>query len=57
MAYKNFVVKVGLSPLNWGYRDFGHLSTDGTWFWNLWELMDKFQATLMVQEKDQVVFV
>jgi hypothetical protein len=32
MAYDNFLIEVGLygSPLQWSYKDFGHLSTEST---------------------------
>jgi hypothetical protein len=38
MAYDNFLIEVRLfgSPLHWSYEDFGHLSTESTWFQNLW---------------------
>ncbi len=37
MAYDNVLVEVGLydSPLQWSYSNYGHLSTDATWFHNL----------------------
>ena len=56
MAYENFLMEVGLygSPLDWVYNDFGHLATEGTWFQNLWELMDEFQASLTMQGSDQI---
>ncbi len=40
MAYENFLIEVGLygSPLKWSYSDYGHLTTQSTWFQNLWLL-------------------
>ena len=57
MAYENFLVEVGLygSPLNWNYKDYGHLATKDTWFRNLWELMDDFGASLTMQDADQLL--
>ena len=48
MAYENFLLEVGMygSPLAWSYREFGNLSTGYTWFKNLWQLVDMFQANL-----------
>jgi hypothetical protein len=36
MAYKNFLIKVGLysTPLNSNYYNYGHLATEATWFQN-----------------------
>jgi hypothetical protein len=57
MAYENFLVEYGLygSPLNWNYKDYGHLATKDTWFRNLWELMDEFDASLTMQDVDQLL--
>ncbi len=56
MAYNNFLVEVGLygSPLDWNYGDYGHLSMEDTWFWNLWQLRDTFNAMLTFCAEDQV---
>jgi hypothetical protein len=56
MAYDFFLVEVGLygSPLDWNNGDYGHLSTEDTWFLNLWQLMDTFNATLTFCAEDQV---
>jgi hypothetical protein len=43
------------SPLNWNYKDYGHLATKDTWFRNLWELMDDFGALLTMQDADQLL--
>jgi hypothetical protein len=34
MAYENFLLEVGLysNPLHWSFKDYGHLSTEATWF-------------------------
>ena len=44
MAYENFLIEVGLygSPLNWKYDEYGTLSTEATWFQNLWQLVSIF---------------
>ena len=56
LAYDNFLVEVGLynNPFRWSYMDYGHLSTDLTWFKNLWQLLYCFEAELQIQETDQV---
>ncbi len=55
-AYDNFLMEVCLygSPLDWNYGDYDHFSMEDTWFWNLWRLMDTFNATLTFRAKDQV---
>jgi hypothetical protein len=55
MANDNFLVEVGFygSPLDWNYEDYGHLSTVDTWFCNLWNLTDTFNATLSFRAEDQ----
>ncbi len=54
MANENFILEVGLygSPLAWSYKDFSNLATDFTWFKNLRQLVDIFQANLTFQDKD-----
>jgi hypothetical protein len=56
LAYDNFLVEVGLynNPFRWSYTDYGHLSTDSTWFKNLWQLLYCFEAELQIQETNQV---
>jgi hypothetical protein len=56
LAYDNFLVEVGLynNSFQWSYKDYGHLSTDSTWFKNLWQLLYCFEAELQIQETDQV---
>jgi hypothetical protein len=41
MVFDNFLIEVGLygRPLDWSYKDYGHLSTESTWFNNLWTLV------------------
>jgi hypothetical protein len=48
MAYENFLIEVGLYgiPLQWSCKDFGHLSTESTWFRNLWQLVQLFKVNL-----------
>jgi hypothetical protein len=48
MAYENLLVEVGLYgiPLDWNYEDYGHLSTEATWFHNLWNLTHLLNTTL-----------
>ena len=55
LAYDNFIVEVGLygTPFQWSYKDYGHLSTDSTWFKNLWQLLYTFEAELQIQETNQ----
>ncbi len=38
MVFDNFLIEVGLygSPLYWSHKDYGNLSTESTWFHNLW---------------------
>ncbi len=54
MAYDNFLIEVGLygSPLQWSYKDFGHLSTESTWFQNLWQLVQLFKVDLSFRDED-----
>jgi hypothetical protein len=48
MAFENFLVEVGLysSPLDWNYKDYGHLATEAFWFHNLLNLTHSCNATL-----------
>ncbi len=54
MAYDNFLIEVGLygSPLQWSYKDFGHSSTESTWFQILWQLVQLFKVDLSFQDED-----
>jgi hypothetical protein len=56
MAYNNFLIEVGLygSPLQWSYEDFGHLLTESTWFWNLWQLVQLFKVDLSFRDEDRM---
>ncbi len=56
MAYENFLVEVGLyeTPLQWSYLDYGQLSTETTWFQNLWLLAYTFGASIIISKDDQV---
>ncbi len=55
MAYENFLVEVGLykTPLQWSYLDYGQLSTEATWFQNLWLLAFTFGASIIINKDDQ----
>jgi hypothetical protein len=48
MVYGNFLIEVGFygSLLQWSYKDFGHLSTESTWFRNLWQGVQLFKVDL-----------
>jgi hypothetical protein len=54
MAYDNFLIEVGLhgSPLQWSYKDFGHLSSESTLFRNLWQLVQLFKVDLSFRDED-----
>jgi hypothetical protein len=56
MAFDNFLIQVGLygSPLDWSYKDYGHLSTESTWLHNLWTLVHYFKASITFHEEDTV---
>jgi hypothetical protein len=56
MAYENLLIEVDLygSPLDWNYKNYGHLSTEATWLHNLWNLAHSFNAILTFQMEDQV---
>jgi hypothetical protein len=56
MVCENLLVEVGLygSPLNLNYENYGHLSTEATWFHNLWNLTHSFNTTLTFRMEDQV---
>jgi hypothetical protein len=48
LVYEDLLVEVGLysSPLDWNYKDNGHLPNEVTWFHKLWNLTHLFNATL-----------
>ncbi len=54
MMYENFIIEVGLydNPFMWSYADYGKLFLDATWFQNLWLLASKYEATIIVCDKD-----
>ena len=56
LAYENFLVEVGLYnlPLKWSYTEYGHLATENTWFWNLWQLVDMFKVEITFRQEDRV---
>ncbi len=56
LAYGIFLMEVGLynNPLRWSFSDYGHLSTEATWFRNLWELLHNYEAELVIWKDDQV---
>ncbi len=56
MAYENFIIEVGLydNSLMWSYADYGKLSSDATWFQNLWLLASTYEATIIVRNEDLV---
>ena len=56
MAYENFIVEVGLygSPLQWNFKDYGFLSTDATWFHNLWQLISLFGVEISLNKSETV---
>ncbi len=42
------------SPLDWSYKNYGHLSIESTWFHNLWTLVHYFKANIMFCKEDTV---
>jgi hypothetical protein len=56
MAFENFLIEVGLygSSLYWNYKDYGHLTTEASWFHNLWNITHLCNGTLTFCTKDQV---
>ncbi len=56
MAYENFQVEVGLycNPLHWSFDNYGHLSTESTWFQNLWLLVRMFKVDLLIHKEFQI---
>jgi hypothetical protein len=56
MAFQNFLVEVGLygSPLDWNYKDYGHLATEASWFHNPWNITHLVNASLTFCTEDQV---
>jgi hypothetical protein len=56
MAYENFLLEVGLysDPLFWSFEDYGHLSTEATWFQHLWLLVRMFNVSLLIHEDFQI---
>ncbi len=54
MAYKNFIIEVGLydNPLTWYYSDYGKLSSEATWFQNLWLLANTYEVIITVCDED-----
>jgi hypothetical protein len=47
MGYESFLMEFGLSgnTFSYDYTTFSDLATDGTWFKNVWELLNEFQVT------------
>ncbi len=56
MAYENFLIEAGLygSPLNWKYDEYGTLSTEATWFQNLWQLVSTFGVEVTFCSADTI---
>jgi hypothetical protein len=56
MAYENFLLEVGLysDPLLCSFDHNGHLSTEATWFQNLWLLVRMFNVDLLIHEDFQI---
>jgi hypothetical protein len=56
MTFDNFLLEVGLygSPLDWSYEDDGNLSTESTWFHNLWTLLHYFEANITFPKEDTI---
>ena len=56
MAYENFLIEVGLygSPLKWSYSDYGHLSTQSTWFQNLWLLTHTYRVDISFRAEEML---
>jgi hypothetical protein len=56
MAYEKYLLEVGLysDPLLWSFNDYGHLSTEATWFQNLWLLVRMFNVHLLIHEDFQI---
>jgi hypothetical protein len=52
MAYENILLEVGLysDPLHWSFKDYDHLSTEATWFQNLWLLIQTFNVDLLIHK-------
>jgi hypothetical protein len=41
-------------PWDWSYKDYGNLSTESTWFHNLWTLIHYFEANITFCEEDTI---
>ena len=56
MAYENFIIEVGLygTPLQWSFEDYGCLSTESTWFHNVWQLISLFSIEISFHETDMI---
>ena len=46
MGYETFVMEIGMygNTLGYNYKKYSPLATDGTWFKNIWELMNDFDV-------------
>jgi hypothetical protein len=47
MGYESLVMEIGLygNTFSYDYTTFSDLAMDGTWFKNVWELLNEFQVT------------
>jgi hypothetical protein len=53
MGYKSFMIEVGLygNTMDYDYKAYSVLATNGTWYKNVWELVHYFKISLAFQSE------
>ncbi len=56
MGYESFLMEIGLygNTFSYDYTMISDLVTDGTWFKNVWELLNEFQVTAVFGREHQL---
>ena len=57
MGYKSFIMDVGMYGNSFAldYGLYSILATDGTWFKNVWELLNEFRITASLGPEDKIL--
>jgi len=53
MGYKSFMIEIGLygNTMDYDYKAYSILATNGTWYKNVWELVHYFKISLAFQSE------
>ncbi len=53
MGYESFMIEVGLydNTMDYDFKAYSVLATNGTWYKNVWELVQYFKIRLVFQSK------